>query len=167
MHQVFQVILIFAAALAGGFLAARLRLPGGVIIGAMLSVLLLKYLIATPISMPKNWSFLLQVVVGATVASRFKPEMVEQLQAMALPMLTSAIVLILCGGVLAFLFARFWGVDPVTAYISTSPGAMTALTGMAGGMQVDAFMVLTFHIIRVLLVLLLSPLIIRVCHMLL
>ena len=165
MQLLSHLFLILGAALAGGLLAKQLNIPGGIIIGAMLGVIILKLLITAPLNMPKHWSFFLQVIVGATVGCRFSLSMLEQLKHYALPMLISAITLILIGGLLATIMSKYWGMDLTTAYISTSPGAMTAMTGMAGGMQVDLFLVLAFHIIRVVLVLLLAPLIIKICQL--
>jgi membrane AbrB-like protein len=155
MQQIIHLALIMAAALAGGLLASRLNIPGSVIIGAMLGVIVLKLCLALPLALPRQWSLFIQIVVGATVGSRHY----------AVPILTSALLLIILGSVMAIVFTKFWGIDPGTAFISTSPGAMTAMTGMAGGLNVDIFLVLTFHITRVILVILLAPAIMRLSRM--
>ena len=167
MQQLFQLPLILGVALLGGLLFNRLNIPGGVIIGAMLAVIALKMLGPLNLSLPKNWSFFIQIVVGATVGIRFSPAILEQMKHFAVPMLTSALLLILVGSVLAFIFTKYWGIDPGTAFISTSPGAMTAMTGMAGGLNVDILLVLTFHITRVILVILLAPAVMRLSRALL
>lgn len=165
MQQLIHLALIMGAALAGGLLASRLNLPGSIIIGAMLGVILLKLCLAAPLALPKQWSFFIQIVVGATVGSSFSPDMLKQLGHYAVPILISALLLILLGSVMAVVFTKFWGIDPGTAFISTSPGAMTAMTGMAGGLNVDIFLVLTFHMTRVILVILLAPAIMRISRM--
>ena len=164
MQQLTHLLLILGAALAGGLLANRLNIPGSVIIGAMLGVIALKLALAMPLVLPKQWNLFIQIIVGATVGSRFSPDMLHQLKHYALPILTSALLLIIVGGVMAIIFTKFWGIDPGTAFISTSPGAMTAMTGMAGGLNVDIFLVLTFHITRVILVLLLAPIMMRIAR---
>ncbi|WP_257721331.1 AbrB family transcriptional regulator [Pseudodesulfovibrio indicus] len=165
MQQIIHLALIMAAALAGGLLASRLNIPGSVIIGAMLGVIVLKLCLALPLALPRQWSLFIQIVVGATVGSSFSVDMLGQLRHYAVPILTSALLLIILGSVMAIVFTKFWGIDPGTAFISTSPGAMTAMTGMAGGLNVDIFLVLTFHITRVILVILLAPAIMRLSRM--
>lgn len=165
MQQLIHLVLILGAALAGGLLASRLNMPGSVIIGAMLGVIVLKLCMAAPPLLPRQWSLFIQIVVGATVGSSFSMDMLGQLRHYAVPILLSALLLILLGSVLAVIFSKFWGIDPGTAFISTSPGAMTAMTGMAGGLNVNIFLVLTFHMTRVILVIILAPAIMRVSRM--
>ncbi len=165
IQQINHLALILGAALAGGILAKNLNIPGSVIIGAMLGVIVLKLFMAASPVLPKQWSFFIQIVVGATVGSRFSIDMLQQLKHYAVPILISALLLILMGSVMAVILTKFWGIDPGTAFISTSPGAMTAMTGMAGGLNVDLFLVLTFHITRVILVILLAPAIMRISRL--
>ncbi len=145
----------------------RLHVPGATIIGAMLAVIAFKLMINTPLTLPKHWSFAIQIIVGAAVGMQFSPDMLQQIRHYAIPMLSSALLLILFGGLLAFVFSKFLGIDPDTAFLSTSPGAMTAMAGMATSIDVNLFLVLTFHIVRVILVILLAPTIMRLCHILL
>ena len=42
---------------------------------------------------------------------------------------------------------------------------MTAMTGMAGGLNVNIFLVLTFHITRVILVIILAPAFMRLSRL--
>ncbi|MGE4422109.1 MAG: AbrB family transcriptional regulator [Pseudodesulfovibrio sp.] len=167
VQQLTQLPLILGAALLGGLLVGRLNIPGGVIIGSMLAVIALKTLSSLNLELPGNWPFLIEVAVGATVGMSFSPAILPELKHYLVPILTSALLLILLGGFLAVVFSKFWGIDLTTAFISTSPGAMTAMTGMAGGLKVDIFLVLTFHVIRVVLVILLAPALMRLCRALL
>lgn len=167
MHQLINLAIILGVAFLGGWGVSRFNIPGGTIIGAMLSVIIVKLILGEPMALPKQWPFVLEVIVGAAVGVSFSPNMLHQLKFFAIPILSSALLLILLGSCMAILFSKYWGMDLTTAFISTSPGAMTAMTGMAGGLNIDLFLVLTFHITRIILVVLLAPVLLKLCRTLL
>ena len=64
--------------------------------------------------------------------------------------------LALCGG-FAWLMVIFAGVDPLTAYLATSPGGADAVTIIASTTKVDAPFVIAMQIVRFFCVLFTGP----------
>jgi hypothetical protein len=145
----------------GGLIGAKLKIPAGVLIGSMLSVIFFKLFMQSQWEMPEGFNFITQVLVGVMVASTFHPDMVKALEAIALPVILSSLVLMCAGGILAFVISRFHLLDPVTAYIATSPGAMTAMIPMSIEGSANSVTVTCFHFFRLLFILITAPWILK------
>ena len=63
--------------LLGGLLGAKLKIPAGVLIGAMLAVICFKIVMKVHLEVPKGLIFVLQVVVGIGVGAAFQPELLQ------------------------------------------------------------------------------------------
>ena len=76
----------------------------------------------------------------------------------ALPQILASIVVLIafCGG-LAVILARAVGVDPLTAYLATSPGGMDSVAIIAASSNVDLSFVMALQTVRFFLVVLLGP----------
>jgi membrane AbrB-like protein len=76
----------------------------------------------------------------------------------ALPKIAlSTIALIgFCGG-LAFILTRELGIDPLTAYLATSPGGMDSVAIIAASTHVDLSFVMALQVVRFLIVLAIGP----------
>ncbi len=145
----------------GGLVGAKLKIPAGVLTGAMLSVILFKLFIETQWEVPKGFEFFTQMLVGVMVASTFHPDMLKALKPVAMPVVLSSFVLVCAGGLLAILIVRLNLLDPVTAYIATSPGAMTAMIPLSMEGNGIALVVTCFHFFRLLFILLTAPWILK------
>jgi membrane AbrB-like protein len=71
--------------------------------------------------------------------------------------LLSIVVLVLfcCG--LAFLLVRLLGVDPLTAYLATSPGGLDSVAIIAAASKVDLSFVMALQTARLLIVMAIGP----------
>ncbi len=61
----------------GGFLGSKLKITGGALIGAMLTVIFVKMLLKVHWEVPRSFTFILQVFLGIMVGSTFHPDMVK------------------------------------------------------------------------------------------
>lgn len=145
----------------GGVLGAKTKLPAGVLTGAMISVIVCKMLMKTQYEMPQSFSFITQVLVGVMVASTFHPAMLKSLKLIAFPVIMSSLALVIVGGLLAILLARFNVLDPATAYIATSPGAMTSMVPLSMEGNGNALIVTCFHFFRLMFILFTAPWILK------
>ncbi|ACK50714.1 membrane protein AbrB duplication [Methylocella silvestris BL2] len=100
-------------------------------------------------------------VVGWSVGLRFTPAIIAY-AARALPrVLVSILALIaICGGFAAIL-ATVGGIDPLTAYLATSPGGGDSIAIIAASSKVDVPFVMAMQMARILVVLLFGPAIAR------
>ncbi len=81
----------------------------------------------------------------------------------ALPQIILSIVLLIgfCGG-LAWLLAEHFHLDPLTAYLATSPGGMDTIAVIAATSQnVDLEFVMALQTVRLFLVIFLGPVLAR------
>ena len=147
--------------LLGGLLGAKLKIPAGVLIGAMLTIICFKILVNVQWEIPRSFAFILQVFVGIGVGAAFQPELVQVMKKIALPVIISCVILVGTGVILAIIFTRLGLVDFGTAYLGTSPGAMSALVVLAFDSQAQPMLVVCFHFIRVVFVILTAPLIFK------
>jgi membrane AbrB-like protein len=149
--------LLLLVAVVGGFLGSKLKLPGATLMGAMLAVIIFKAFASGDYQVPRSVSFLIQIIVGMMVGISYSPEMGRQLVGLAVPILASTMVLVLAGLALAVLFAKLGFMNIPTAYLSTSPGGMSALIAMALESDANPTVVVAFHFFRVVLILLSAP----------
>jgi len=147
--------------LAGGLIGAKLRMPAGTLVGAMLAIVFFKMFTKLDWEVPKNFTFFLQVLLGIAVGASFQPAMIHVMKKIALPVVISCLVLVVTGALLAIIFTRLGILDMGTAYLGTSPGAMSALIALALDSPAQPLLVVCFHFIRVIFVLLTVPLIFK------
>jgi membrane AbrB-like protein len=125
MEALTNLAIYLCVGAAGGYLGDRLRLPAGVLIGSMVAVILFRMVMHRPWSVPAPYRFTVQVLLGVMLGISFVPEMLKLIARAAFPILLSTLVLVGVGILLALLFTRMGYVDITTAYMGTSPGAMS------------------------------------------
>ena len=147
--------------LLGGLLGAKLKIPAGALIGAMLTIIFFKMFMRVHWEIPRSLTFALQVFLGIMVGASFQPELVQTMKKIALPVIISCVVLVGTGVILAVVFTRLGMLDIGTAYLGTSPGAMSALVVLALESEAQPMLVVCFHFMRLVFVILTAPLIFR------
>jgi membrane AbrB-like protein len=147
--------------IVGALLGAKLKIPAGALIGAMLTIIVFKMTMKVHWEIPKGFSFALQVFVGIMVGATFQPDLLHVMKKIALPVIISCVVLVGAGVLMALIFTRLGMLDMGTAYLGTSPGAMSALVVLALDSQAQPMLVVCFHFVRVVFVILTPPLIFK------
>ncbi len=147
--------------LLGGLLGAKLKIPAGALIGAMLAIICFKLFLKVHWEIPRNFTFVLQVFTGIMVGASFQPELIPAMKKIAIPVMLSCVVLVGTGVILAIVFTRLGLIDIGTAYLGTSPGAMSTISVLALESQAQPMLVVCFHFIRVVFVVLTAPLIFK------
>ncbi|MDR0379187.1 MAG: AbrB family transcriptional regulator [Candidatus Accumulibacter sp.] len=145
--------------LAGGasLLANALKIPGGpllmpLIVGCFLQAEGLVILTLPPwILMPAY------ATLGWSIGSRFNRQSLGQ-AAQALPSIALSVVCLIlaCAGI-ALALTRITGIDPLTAYLATSPGGLDAIAVIAATSNVNIPFVMAFQTARLLLVIATGP----------
>ena len=144
-------------------LAVRVGFPAGGLLLPMAAAIPLTRLGWLQIELPPMLLAVSYAAIGWRIGLRFTPSLLLQ-AAKALPqILACTLALILACGGLAFLLVVGLGIDPLTAYLATSPGgADTAAIIAASSHQIDAGFVMTMQTVRFLAVLVLGPALARV-----
>ena len=150
--------------LVGGLIGAKLKIPAGALIGAMLAIIFFKMFTRLHWQVPSSFTFILQVFLGIMVGASFQPELLQVMKKIAVPVILSCVVLVGTGVLLAIVFTKLGLLDIATAYLGTSPGAMSALIVLALDSQTQPTLVVCFHFFRVVFVILTAPLIFKWIH---
>lgn len=145
-------------AVGGALAGMAVRLPSGVFLGPMVLGLVVHTGFGLPLQLPPWLLAANYVLLGWSIGLRFDRK-VFATAARSLPQVTVAVFALLafCGGV-AWLLVKMLGIDPLSAYLATSPGGMdtVAIIAAASG-SVDIAFVMAMQMSRFLIVLLLGP----------
>ncbi|KAF7598046.1 MAG: ammonia monooxygenase [Candidatus Dactylopiibacterium carminicum] len=145
----------------GAWLADRFNLPGGPMLMPMIVAAGLN---AAGLFEPALPPWLLAcafAVLGWNIGLRFTRESLAR-AAIALPAIVASILCLLavcCG--LAVALHYLVGIDPLTAYLATSPGGFESVAIIAAGAGVNLPFVMAFQTARLLIVVLTGPVIAR------
>src|SRR5690606_30394767 len=93
-----------------------------------------------------------------SIGLRFTRKTLAQVRT-ALPHVAGGVMaLILFCALIGFVLAEFAGVDPLTAYLATSPGGMDAVAIIAAGSpNVDISFIMALQMLRFIIVLAIGP----------
>jgi hypothetical protein len=147
-----------AVALASGVLGVRLGVPGGALLAPLAVGMAVEASGLASLTLPAPILALAYAGVGWGIGMRFTPDVLRHAGRVAPRVLASILALIaVCGGFAAALVALA-GVDPLTAYLATSPGGADSVSIIAASTRVDMPFVLAMQIARFLFVIVVGPL---------
>ena len=142
---------------AGAWVAVRLRIPAGGLLVPMFVGVVLQDAGLLAIELP--WWLLAAsyALVGWSIGLRFTPQILRH-AARLLPRVVGGIVVLIsvCGG-LAWALAHFAHIDPLTAYLATSPGGADTVAIIASSSPVDVPFVMAMQSARFIVVAFCGP----------
>ena len=145
----------------GGLLAWKLRVPGGAAIGAMLGCGIYSFMRSSSFDVPTWLSIGAQIAVGIVVGFSVDRSLVAGGTTLLLIAVGGAIVYLIVGFLLAWLSATFGWLEFDTALFSFSPGGFTNMSIIAEGEGADPVKVSVIHFVRVFLLFIVVPLLVR------
>ncbi len=150
-----------AIGLIGGIVGRLSRIPGGVVLVPMFAGASLHGTNLVTIELPPWLLAMSYAFLGWNIGLGFTRDILGH-AVRVLPQVTLAIIalMLICGG-LALVLVETVGVDPLTAYLATSPGGMDSVAIIAASTKVDVPFVLALQIVRFMVVLLIGPFISR------
>jgi hypothetical protein len=146
-----------AIAAIGATIGLRLRIPAGASLVPMLAGATLQSSGLVAIELPLWLLAITYAVLGWYVGLRFTRDVVfHALRALPQTVISILALIALCGGS-AYLLTRLLHVDPLTAYLATSPGGLDTVAIIATGSSADIAFVMALQTVRLLLVILIGP----------
>jgi membrane AbrB-like protein len=137
------------------------KLPAGVLIAAMVIGGVAHVGGYSALELPPWFLAVGYALIGWNVGLKFTGQVLAA-AARALPRaLASIVVLILFCGALAALLVHALGVDPLTAYLATSPGGADSVAVIAASTPVDTSFVMSLQSARFIMILMVGPAISR------
>jgi membrane AbrB-like protein len=148
-------------AIGGALLGVRLRLPAGGLLVPMVGGVLMQDFAGIAIELPPLVLAIAYAFVGWTIGTRFNRQVLAVTFRSLPKVLAAILVLILLCGAFAAALVRWAHVDPLTAYLATSPGGADSVAIIAASTPVDVPFVLTMQVLRMLFVMATGPAIAR------
>jgi uncharacterized protein len=146
-----------AIAVSGVLLGRLFRLPVAPMMGPLLVGLLAQNGLGIRIELPPLLLAAAYTIVGWNIGGRFTRDILRY-AFRALPRLVLAILaLIALSGCLAAGLVVFAHIDPMTAYLATSPGGADSVAIIAASTKVDVSFVMALQVMRFVIVLLFGP----------
>ncbi|MEG3148328.1 AbrB family transcriptional regulator [Sphingomonas sp. ZT3P38] len=146
-----------AIAAVGGWAGVRLKLPAGALLGALILGAGLSLAGLGRLELPGWLLALSYAVVGWRIGLHFTRDIVKAAARVLPRILLSILLLVAFSAGLGMLVSVFGGVDPVTAYLATSPGGMDSVAIIAASTKVDVPYVMALQALRFFACLLLGP----------
>lgn len=144
-------------AVPGAVLAHWWRLPSGALLLPLLAGIAVTQWGGWTLDLPPLARALVYAVIGWRIGSRFTRDLLLHAWR-ALPAVAACTILLIvvCGG-LALILVAFAGIDPLSAFLATSPGGADTISIIATTSGADAPFVLTMQTCRFLIVLFVGP----------
>ncbi len=144
-------------AFGGALVARRLRLPAGSMVLPLLLGTVLQALGLLVIELPGALLAWAYAMIGWSIGLRFTRTILQH-AFRALPQVLVAIFALMGVGVgIAVLLSQLAGIEPLTAYLATSPGGADSVAVIAATSAVDAGFVMAMQLARFLMVLVFGP----------
>ncbi len=162
MEAALSYFSMVAIGILGAAVGYALRLPAGVLVGAMLAVAIANMSGKVPMASPPGEArLILQVGLGIILGSRFTADIVVSLKTLWQPALVCAAIAIGTGMLSALLVSRWLGVEKLTAFLGSAPGGLSDMSLIALDIGAQGPTVLIMHLVRLVCVVSIVPWIVR------
>jgi len=146
-----------ALAVLGAMLGTKLRLQAGALLVPLVAGIVLSRFGLITIELPRWLLTISYALLGWRIGLGFKrPLLVYAAKAFPRVLICTLVLVSFCAG-LGMLLVLFAGVEPLTAYLATSPGGADSVAIIAASSKVDASFVMAMQMSRLAAVLLVGP----------
>lgn len=151
------------AAFVGAAVFEAMRVPAGALIGGLVAVAALNLWSDTArvVELPSSLRFAAFALLGWAIGQGVTPETLQTLRDRLVPMVLIVGALLVFGALVALLLTRLGILDGTTAFLAASPGALSQMSALGTALQADATLVAAVHTMRVVTLVLLTPIVAR------
>ena len=142
-------------------IGTKLRLPSGPLLLSLAVGLAIKFSGALPIVLPQWCLAISFAILGWSIGFRFTRAVLKHAWHVFPHVLGAILALIAINAGLALMLITFADIDPVTAFLATSPGGADSVAIIAASTNADVSFVMAMQVARFLLVLLAGPMLAR------
>lgn len=143
-----RVVLFCAAVLAASLAGARLRVPGGVMLGALLASAAFHGSDYAPVAIPEPLVVFGLVSIGVLIGERLRREHRSQLGKLLPAALGALAIGFAAAGLSGVVAHLLLGIDLGRIAVAYAPGALEALTAVAYQFNIDPAYVAAHHVVR-------------------
>lgn len=156
LFSILPFLLTIAIAAAGGGLATLIGLPAGWLMGGALAVTAAA-IAGVKVSMPNRVRDVIFVLIGMSMGASVAPNSLELLASWPISLVGLVIELVLVISLTGWMLSRVFKLDPGTAYLSSFPGHLSFVMGIAAAGVGDARQIVIIQVIRILMLTIAVP----------
>ena len=156
LKAILQLALIYAGALACGFVADRLNVPLPWMIGSILFAAAYSFS-GRSVTIPVGTRQIGQVLVASSIGLAFTPDTVAAMGSLLIPMLAAALLTIIFGFIIGAFIKMAAKVDVITATLAAVPTGPVESVVLAHKHGVDAGPIIFAQIFRIMALVCLVP----------
>jgi membrane protein AbrB duplication len=158
-----NIAITFSVGAIGAWIASKMKIPGGFIIGSLVIVAILS--ICTPFAeMPQVVRPFIQIVTGSYIGSGIRRADIQGMKKIIKPIIISLISIVVLMCISSFLLYSVFNFDLASALLSSVPGGVSDITLLSYELGGDVSKVAVIQTMRLSLVLaIFPPLIQRTC----
>jgi membrane AbrB-like protein len=146
-----------AVSLAGAVGALALGIPGGSLLVPLALGIGMQNFAGVSLELPLALLSLAYAVIGWSIGLRFTRSILSHALRVFPQVLGAIFALIALGALMAVALHRWVDMEPLTAYLATSPGGADSVAVIAATSAVDAGFVMAMQMVRFTMVLVLGP----------
>jgi uncharacterized protein len=151
----FAATLLIAA--GGGLLGMAFRIPAGALLVPMAIAAVLEAMGLVIIVLPPWLLAIAYAFLGWSIGLSFNREILQHAARALLPIVLAIGVMIGMCAALAAMLVHYAGIDPLTAYLATSPGGMDSVAIIGAASKADLSFVMALQVVRLVIVLIVGP----------
>ena len=154
-------VLLAGVAFLGAWLFNTLKVPNGIMMGAMLASGFLAVFIRKTYRFGLKASYAVQISLGLIIGQYVTPEVIGGLQRFLLPGLASVIVTLTGSVTIALILNKVSPLDAVTCVLCTSPAGLTQIAFISEEMGADPLTTSIFQVCRLVSIIAFYPWIVQ------
>lgn len=148
------------AGFIGGFALQKMRVPGGMMLGSVLSVALLN-INTSVVTMPSGFRFVAQCIAGAYIGMTVKRENFARMKDLIRPILTLLAGLFVTNALVGVLIYLISPMDLLTSFLCGIPGGISDTPLIAADLGADATKVTVLQFVRMISGIAMVPLLVK------
>ena len=153
----YPAILTLVLAAFGGWVASLLNLPAGWLMGSALAVTA-GAMAGLPVHMSNVLRDITFVLIGMSMGASVAPDSLSLLASWPISLMALALELVIIVALTGWMLVRFFKLDPGTAYLSSFPGHLSFIIGIASAGVGDSRQIVIIQVIRILMLTICVPL---------
>ncbi|WP_313527217.1 AbrB family transcriptional regulator [Shinella sp.] len=154
---VLPLFAMLAIGILAGLAGQKLRIPAGAFLLPFALASVLNTSGTVTIVLPQWLLVIAFALLGWNIGLGFTRAILLHARRALLPTVLSIVALLCFSGLLAAALVVLLGVDPLTAYLATSPGSLDSVAVIAASANVDIAFVMTLQTARLILVTFIGP----------
>jgi membrane AbrB-like protein len=150
------VLFTLAVSVIGGLIATLLGLPAGWLMGGALAVTAAA-MTGLPVSMPDRLRDLTFLLVGMSMGANVAPDSLSLIASWPVSLMGLMVELVLIITLTGWMLVKVFRLDPGTAYLSSFPGHLSFILGIAAAGVGDSRQIIIIQVIRILMLTICVP----------